>query len=234
MTRGVRATSSRGATGVFAGWRAGKGCCWGGCASFGWGLACNENGTFKTYAELKALYEGKGITSDKDVVAYCRIGERSSHTWFVLKYLLGYPNVKNYDGSWTEWGNLVAAPLERGAYNARCQKLSNWKERMAKFLIDPLHIRGNYLNYADLAICLWYFFPRRGGKDSIASFVQGDEKFKYSIILLSFPVLTVLVRLTKVTSMFPSSCLWEDFLSFRPQSLFFLGTRYFCSSYLYI
>jgi thiosulfate/3-mercaptopyruvate sulfurtransferase len=84
-----------------------------GAKSIPWGLACNEDGTFKPADELKALYEGKGITGDKNIVAYCRIGERSSHTWFVLKYLLGYPNVSNYDGSWTEWGNLVAAPVER-------------------------------------------------------------------------------------------------------------------------
>ena len=79
-----------------------------------WELSCNEDGTFKSYAELKALYEEKGVTSDKETIAYCRIGERSSHTWFVLKYLLGYPAVKNYDGSWTEWGNLVGAPIEIG------------------------------------------------------------------------------------------------------------------------
>ena len=86
-----------------------------GAASIPWGQACNEDGTFKSYDELKALYEGKGITADRPVIAYCRIGERSSHSWFVLKYLLGYPDVKNYDGSWTEWGNLVGAPVERGA-----------------------------------------------------------------------------------------------------------------------
>ena len=85
-----------------------------GAKNIGWGLACNEDGTFKNYAELKALYEGKGVTADKNVIAYCRIGERSSHSWFVLNYLLGYPNVSNYDGSWTEWGNLVGAPVERG------------------------------------------------------------------------------------------------------------------------
>ena len=71
------------------------------------------NGTFKSPEELRALYESQGITPDKQVIAYCRIGERSSHTWFVLKYLLGYPHVRNYDGSWTEWGNIVAAPIER-------------------------------------------------------------------------------------------------------------------------
>ena len=84
-----------------------------GAANIPWGQACNEDGTFKSYDQLKALYEGKGITPAKPTIAYCRIGERSSHTWFVLQYLLGYPNVKNYDGSWTEWGNLVAAPVEK-------------------------------------------------------------------------------------------------------------------------
>src|SRR5439155_1261159 len=73
----------------------------------------DEDGTFKTPEQLKALYEPKGVTPDKEVIAYCRIGERSSHTWFVLKYLLGYPNVRNYDGSWTEWGNLVRTPIEK-------------------------------------------------------------------------------------------------------------------------
>ena len=84
-----------------------------GAVNIPWGKACNEDGTFKAADELKALYEGQGVTPDKDVVAYCRIGERSSHSWFALKYLLGYPNVKNYDGSWTEWGNLVGAPVEK-------------------------------------------------------------------------------------------------------------------------
>ncbi|MBI1807560.1 MAG: sulfurtransferase [Ignavibacteria bacterium] len=85
-----------------------------GAKSIPWGLACNEDGTFKNLEELEALYSGKGITPDKNVIAYCRIGERSSHSWFVLKYLLGYPNVRNYDGSWTEWGNMVGAPVEKG------------------------------------------------------------------------------------------------------------------------
>jgi thiosulfate/3-mercaptopyruvate sulfurtransferase len=76
-----------------------------------WAQAANEDGTFKSADALKQLYEGKGITSANEVIAYCRIGERSAHTWFVLKYLLGYSNVKNYDGSWTEWGNLVGAPI---------------------------------------------------------------------------------------------------------------------------
>ena len=84
-----------------------------GAKSIPWGKACNEDGTFKSPEELAALYNGQGVTPEKDVIAYCRIGERSSHTWFVLKYLLGFPNVKNYDGSWTEWGNLVGAPVER-------------------------------------------------------------------------------------------------------------------------
>jgi thiosulfate/3-mercaptopyruvate sulfurtransferase len=84
-----------------------------GAKSIPWGKACNDDGTFKSRDQLQQLYGSQGVTPDKDVIAYCRIGERSSHTWFVLKYLLGYQNVKNYDGSWTEWGNLVGAPVER-------------------------------------------------------------------------------------------------------------------------
>jgi thiosulfate/3-mercaptopyruvate sulfurtransferase len=78
-----------------------------------WSQAAREDGTFKSYDELLQLYQGKGVQG-ADAIAYCRIGERSSHTWFVLKYLLGVPNVRNYDGSWTEWGNLVGAPIEKG------------------------------------------------------------------------------------------------------------------------
>jgi len=85
-----------------------------GAVSIPWAQAVNEaDATFKTPEELRALYEGKGIKPNEEVIAYCRIGERSSLTWFVLKYLLGYPDVKNYDGSWTEWGNLVDAPIEK-------------------------------------------------------------------------------------------------------------------------
>lgn len=84
-----------------------------GARSIPWGKVCREDGTFKSPADLLALYQGAGIKPDKPVVTYCRIGERSSHSWFVLKYLLGYPDVRNYDGSWTEWGNLVSAPIER-------------------------------------------------------------------------------------------------------------------------
>jgi thiosulfate/3-mercaptopyruvate sulfurtransferase len=85
-----------------------------GAVNIPWGQAVNDNdGTFKSVEELKKLYEAKDITPDKEIIAYCRIGERSSHTWFVLKYLLGYPNVKNYDGSWTEWGNMIANEIER-------------------------------------------------------------------------------------------------------------------------
>src|SRR5687767_9030524 len=80
-----------------------------------WARAANpEDGTFKSAEQLRAIYEGEqGLKSGDDIIAYCRIGERSSHTWFVLTYLLGYPKVRNYDGSWTEWGNLVGVPIER-------------------------------------------------------------------------------------------------------------------------
>jgi thiosulfate/3-mercaptopyruvate sulfurtransferase len=85
-----------------------------GAANVPWAKAANEDGTFKNAEELKALYEAEGITADREIIAYCRIGERSSHTWFALQELLGYPNVKNYDGSWTEYGSLVGAPVEKG------------------------------------------------------------------------------------------------------------------------
>jgi thiosulfate/3-mercaptopyruvate sulfurtransferase len=85
-----------------------------GAANIPWVKAANDDGTFKSADELRALYEGEGITPDKDIIAYCRIGERSSHTWFALQELLGYTNVKNYDGSWTEYGSLVGAPVELG------------------------------------------------------------------------------------------------------------------------
>jgi thiosulfate/3-mercaptopyruvate sulfurtransferase len=81
--------------------------------SIPWAQAVRDDGTFKSAEELRELYGGKGVTNDKQVTAYCRIGERSAHTWFVLRELLGYENVKNYDGSWTEWGNLVDVPIER-------------------------------------------------------------------------------------------------------------------------
>ncbi len=86
-----------------------------GAKSIPWGRAANPDGTFKSAPELRAIYEQEqGLKSSDDVVAYCRIGERSSHTWFVLTYLLGYPKVRNYDGSWTEWGNAVRVPIEKG------------------------------------------------------------------------------------------------------------------------
>jgi thiosulfate/3-mercaptopyruvate sulfurtransferase len=84
-----------------------------GAKSITWSKACNEDGTFKSRDELARLYQEAGITGSKPVIAYCRIGERSSHSWFVLKYLLGFKEVRNYDGSWTEWGNLVGAPVEK-------------------------------------------------------------------------------------------------------------------------
>jgi thiosulfate/3-mercaptopyruvate sulfurtransferase len=86
-----------------------------GAANIPWAQAANEDGTFKSPEELKSLYGGKGVTSDKDVIAYCRIGERSSFSWFVLKELLGFQNVKNYDGSWTEYGSVVGVPIENPA-----------------------------------------------------------------------------------------------------------------------
>jgi len=84
-----------------------------GALSIPWGTAVAHDGTFKSAGELREIYAGKGVAAGKDVIAYCRIGERSAHTWFVLHELLGYPHVRNYDGSWTEWGNLVDAPIER-------------------------------------------------------------------------------------------------------------------------
>ncbi len=84
-----------------------------GAANVPWATAVRPDGTYKSADELRAIYEGKGVTPNKEVITYCRIGERSSHTWFALNYLLGYPDVRNYDGSWTEWGSLIGAPIER-------------------------------------------------------------------------------------------------------------------------
>ena len=84
-----------------------------GAKNIPWGKNCNDDGTFKSVEELRTMYAAQGITADKPVIAYCRIGERSSLTWFVMKHLLGFEHVKNYDGSWTEWGNLVGAPVEK-------------------------------------------------------------------------------------------------------------------------
>ena len=85
-----------------------------GAVNVPWATAANEDGTFRSADELVEIYEkGQGLSREQDVIAYCRIGERSSHTWFVLTYLLGFENVRNYDGSWTEWGNLVRAPIEK-------------------------------------------------------------------------------------------------------------------------
>jgi thiosulfate/3-mercaptopyruvate sulfurtransferase len=85
-----------------------------GAKSIPWGKNCSDDGTFKSYDDLKALYAAQGISGDRPVIAYCRIGERSSLTWFAMKYLLGFENVKNYDGSWTEWGNTVRVPIVAG------------------------------------------------------------------------------------------------------------------------
>jgi thiosulfate/3-mercaptopyruvate sulfurtransferase len=85
-----------------------------GAANVPWAKAANEDGTFKSADELRALYEAEGVTDDREIIAYCRIGERSSHTWFALTELLGYKTVKNYDGSWTEYGSLVGAPVDKG------------------------------------------------------------------------------------------------------------------------
>jgi thiosulfate/3-mercaptopyruvate sulfurtransferase len=85
-----------------------------GASNIPWAKAANDDGTFRSADELKELYEAEGITPDKEIIAYCRIGERSSHTWFALQELLGYPKVKNYDGSWTEYGSLVGVPVEVG------------------------------------------------------------------------------------------------------------------------
>ena len=84
-----------------------------GARNIPWAKAANPDGTFKSAVDLKAIYDAEGIKGDQDVIAYCRIGERSSHTWFVLTYLLGYDNVRNYDGSWTEYGSLVNVPIEK-------------------------------------------------------------------------------------------------------------------------
>ncbi len=81
--------------------------------SIPWATAVNEDGTFKSSEQLKEIYGGKGISPDREVIAYCRIGERSAHTWFVLTELLGYPSVRNYDGSWTEWGSSIRVPIEK-------------------------------------------------------------------------------------------------------------------------
>ena len=76
-------------------------------------MAVAEDGTFKSRSGLEEIYGSRGITSDKDIIAYCRIGERSSHSWYILEHLLGYPNFRNYDGSWTAWGSYIGVPIEK-------------------------------------------------------------------------------------------------------------------------
>jgi len=100
-----------------------------GAVSIPWSKAVAEDGTFRPAAEIKALYDGQGITPDKDVIVYCRIGERSSLTWFVLQELMGYAKVRNYDGSWTEWGNVVGLPIDNPALEKARQAESHAKAR---------------------------------------------------------------------------------------------------------
>jgi thiosulfate/3-mercaptopyruvate sulfurtransferase len=92
-----------------------------GAVNITWSQAVREDGTFKPVEELRALYQDHNILPQGEIIAYCRIGERSSHTWYVLKYLLGYQKVKNYDGSWTEWGNLVGVPIEKDVPNRQVE-----------------------------------------------------------------------------------------------------------------
>jgi 3-mercaptopyruvate sulfurtransferase SseA len=89
-----------------------------GAANIPWSMAVRQDGTFESADELRSLYQSKGITPEKEVIAYCRIGERSSHTWFVLHYLLGYQHVRNYDDSWTEWGSLIGLAFTRPVTDA--------------------------------------------------------------------------------------------------------------------
>ena len=100
-----------------------------GAVNIPWSMACNPDGTFRVADELRKLYEEQGIRPDKDVITYCRIGERSSHTWFVLQELLGYPKVRNYDGSWTEWGNVVGLPVRNPSIEERLRKEARGGER---------------------------------------------------------------------------------------------------------
>ena len=92
-----------------------------GARNIPWSKAANDDGTFRSADELQALYENAGVSGAGEVIAYCRIGERSSHTWFVLRYLLGFPSVRNYDGSWTEWGSMIGVPIEKGEHAERLE-----------------------------------------------------------------------------------------------------------------
>ena len=140
-----------------------------GARNIPWNKACNNDGTFKSAAELRQLYEGQQVTPDKPVIAYCRIGERSSHTWFVLRYLLGYKDAKNYDGSWTEWGNLVGAPVEKPfspkrsttagapvekAYMRQSMKAEEYVERQDELLGWEIKVASYRLS--DRFVCVVY------------------------------------------------------------------------------
>ena len=134
-----------------------------GAANIPWVKAANEDGTFKSADELKALYEAEGITPDREVIAYCRIGERSSHTWFALQELLGYTNVKNYDGSWTEYGSLVGVPVEIGLMVSELDKMIQANADFAEvFDRRELEVRRP----GGLAILTCIDAPDRPGEDA--------------------------------------------------------------------
>ena len=135
-----------------------------GAKNIPWNKVCNDDGTFKSAAELRQLYEGQQVTPDKPVIAYCRIGERSSHTWFVLRHLLGYKDVKNYDGSWTEWGNLVGAPVEKPFVTKQAMKTEALVEK--PFFTKQAMKAEEYLERQDAIL---------GWKVRVVSYRLGDR-----------------------------------------------------------